>query len=223
MDLKSKLKTAKNIATETPISERVIPRQSVDTFVGNVSSLDEKVFGKELIYDDNSPAPYDAKAEMKMIKEIGVPTDKISLSKLPDAIKESIARNPLVLQPVDPKMDAFTAKLAAVQGVQKATSIINQLDEADQEKENMRKPLNEVVNAAPIDYSMIKTIVENAVKSLKSEIKNELNESISRVNRNNDSSLKVMKMSDKFLFLDSDNNIFECQMVYKGKNKTKKA
>jgi hypothetical protein len=59
---------------------------------------------------------------------------------------------------------------------------------------------------------------------MKNEIANELNESINRSNaqRYNEASLKVMKMSDKFLFLDSDNNIFECQMVYKGKNKSKK-
>jgi len=36
-------------------------------------------------------------------------------------------------------------------------------------------------------------------------------------------SLSVMNIrNDKFLFLDSDDNIFECQMVYKGKNKAKR-
>ena len=131
------------------------------------------------------------------------------------------------MTPVDPKMDAFTAKLAAVQGIQKTESIINQLDERDKEIENARKATiaeNIQRTDVTIDYGLIKSIVENAVKSMKNEIANELNESINRSNaqRYNEASLKVMKMSDKFLFLDSDNNIFECQMVYKGKNKSKK-
>jgi hypothetical protein len=101
------------------------------------------------------------------------------------------------------------------------------LDERDKEIENARKATiaeNIQRTDVTIDYGLIKSIVENAVKSMKNEIANELNESINRSNaqRYNEASLKVMKMSDKFLFLDSDNNIFECQMVYKGKNKSKK-
>ena len=100
---------------------------------------------------------------------------------------------------------------------------MNQLDEEDKEKENARKAaLNEnIQHSMTIDYGLIKSIVENAVKSLKEEIKNELNESVNH-NRQNDASLKVMKMANKFLFLDSEDNIYECQMVYKGKNKSKK-
>jgi hypothetical protein len=225
MDLKSKLNTAKNMASETPISERLVPRQSVSTFVGDIDALTEQVFGNKLLDDGSGKAPYDPKAEMKMI-QAGIPKDKLNSSKLPSAIKEAIASNPLIVTSTDPKMDAFTAKLAAVQGMQKAANIMNQLDEEDKEKENARKAaLNENMQrgSVTIDYSLIKTIVENAVKSLKDEIKNELNESVNHNNmKNNDTSLKVMKMADKFLFLDSDNNIFECQMVYKGKNKTKK-
>ena len=226
MDLKDKLNTAKSIASGSDITERMIPRQNVQTFVGNVDDLTEQVFGNRLIDDGTGQPAYDAKAEMDMLKE-GISQEKIQSCKLPSAIKEAIARNPLVMTPVDPKMDAFTAKLAAVQGIQKTESIINQLDERDKEIENARKATiaeNIQRTDVTIDYGLIKSIVENAVKSMKNEIANELNESINRSNaqRYNEASLKVMKMSDKFLFLDSDNNIFECQMVYKGKNKSKK-
>lgn len=223
MDLKSKLNTAKNIASETPVSERRITRQSVSAFVGNVDDLTEQVFGNKMLDDGSGKMPYDPKAEMKMIQN-GIPQDKLANSKLPAAIKEAIASNPLIVTSSDPKMDAFTAKLAAVQGVQKAANIMNQLDEEDKEKENARKAaLNEnIQRGVNIDYGLIKSIVENAVKSLKDEIKNELNESISHNSQHNDTSLKVMKMANKFLFLDSEDNIYECQMIYKGKNKTKK-
>lgn len=224
MDLRSKLNTAKNIASDTPISERMVNRQSVSMFTGSVDDLTEKVFGSQLIDDGTGKKPYDANEEMKMLKE-GLPKDKLINSKLPSAIKESMASNPLIMTQVDPKLDAFTAKLAATQGIKKTANIMEQLDEMDKEKAR-KEAINESLQraGAEVDYNLIKSIVENAVKSLKNELRNELNESISRNNAiNNDNSLKVMKMSDKFLFLDSDNNIFECQMVYKGKNKPKKS
>ena len=52
--------------------------------------------------------------------------------------------------------------------------------------------------------------------SLKREL---LDEGISH--NDNTGNLKAMKMSDKFLFLDDNNNIYECQMKYLGKNKKK--
>jgi hypothetical protein len=39
MDLKDKLNTAKSIASGSDITERMIPRQNVQTFVGNVDDL----------------------------------------------------------------------------------------------------------------------------------------------------------------------------------------
>lgn len=222
MDLKSKLNTAKNMSSDTPPSERRVQRQSVQTYTGNIESLDRQVFGPtETVYDDNGRKVYSADEEMKRIKEGLVPQD-LSNCHLPDAIKESILSNPLIMKSVDPKMDSFTEALSKkIPGVQKVANIMNQLEEEDREKENARKAaINESLQRVPtnIDYGLIKNIVETAVKSLKDELRNELNESISRT-RMNETSLKVMKMSDKFLFLDGDNNIFECQMVYKGKNR----
>ena len=94
----------------------------------------------------------------------------------------------------------------------------------DKEKENARKAaLNEAMQRGNtgIDYDAIRQIVETAVRSLKDELRSELNESVVH-SRQNDVSLKAMKMGSKFLFLDSDDNVYECQMVYKGKNKKKR-
>lgn len=224
MDLKAKLNTAKNLSSDTPVSERRVNRSEINTFSESmIDNITEQVFGNKLLDDGSGKKPYDARTEMEMIKE-GFSSDNVKKSKLPAAIKEAMVSNPLIITTVDPKMDAFTAKLAAVQGVQKAATIMNQLDEEDAAKENARKSaLNENIqhSLVNIDYNMIKTIVENAVKSLKDDLRHELNESMAR-NNQNDASLKVMKMGNKFLFLDSEDNIFECQMVYKGKNKSKK-
>ena len=224
MDLKSKLNTAKSMSSDTGVSNRRIPAQNVSTFVGNVDDLTEKVFGRKIVDDGSGNRPYDAKEEMEMLKN-GISQENIRNSKLPSVIKESIAANPLISTTVDPKMDAFTQKLATTMGsVSKSTDIINQLDEMDKEKEAKKALINEINRNASvnIDYSLIRTIVEEAVRSVKDEIRNELNESMNRnMSRMNGNMLTAMKMSDKFLFLDSDNNVFECQMVYKGKNKKK--
>ena len=223
MDLKGKLNTAKNMASETPVSERRISRQTVQPFTGSVESLNNQVFGKaNTMYDDDGRPVYSADEDMKRIKQ-GLPQD-MSNCKLPDAIKESIMSNPLILSQVDPKMDSFTEALAQkIPGVSKVAGIMNKLDEEDREKEAARKAaINETLQhgSVTIDYGLIKNIVETAVNSLREEFRNELNETINR-SRTRDTSLAAMKMTDKFLFLDNDNNVFECQMVYKGKNKKK--
>ena len=35
------------------------------------------------------------------------------------------------------------------------------------------------------------------------------------------SSMKIMNFKDKFYFVDNDDNVFECEMKYKGKKKKK--
>ena len=72
-----------------------------------------------------------------------------------------------------------------------------------------------------VDYELIKTIVESVVDKKINELKKGMvNENLSY---GSNSSLKAMKLGEKFLFLDSDNNIFECQMKYIGKNKKRKS
>lgn len=223
MDLKSKLNTAKGIAESQDGNINYASGNSSNAYSGSVEDLTNLIWGKNLVPDGSGNEPYDANNELKRLKK-GFSADMFNNSKLPSAIKESIARNPLIEVSVDPKMDAFTEKIATAMGMKKATDIMNQLDEKDKVLENQKKAaLNEIKqNSVSIDYNLIKSIVENAVLSLKDEIKNELNESLTRNSRvDNSPSIKAMKMADKFLFLDSDNNIFECQLVYKGKNKKK--
>lgn len=221
MSLRDKLNAANNISDEAPQQQHHnsgIKRVSQSQFLsGNLDTLTEQIFGNDLIATEEGQKPYDPKEEMKMLKN-GLPKD-LSKSKLPDAIKESIANNPLMITSEDPKMDAFTAKLAKARGIQKTSDIMNKLAEDDREKEAKRKELNEVVTHESIDYSLIKTIVENSVKSLKKEIKEEIAESVNHVNISQEPNLKVMKMGSKFLFLDDQNNIYECQLIYRGKNK----
>ena len=75
-------------------------------------------------------------------------------------------------------------------------------------------------NNASIDYELIKTIVESAIDKRLSEIKTTLNESSVR-QQTYVPSMKMMNFKDKFYFVDNDDNVFECEMKYKGKRKKK--
>lgn len=201
-------KQARTVSSNSPI-------------VGNLDDIDKAVYGEV-----EKTSEYDPHEEMKRIKERREHGGSIdySHSKLPRQIIESIAANPLDMTVVDPKMDAFTEKLKQTlpNSFNRSYEIQEKLEKQD------RQELNEVQgnnNATPasvnVDYELIKTIVESVLDKKVGELKREMiNENLSYGSNN---SLKAMKLGEKFLFLDSDNNIFECQMKYIGKNKKRKS
>ena len=144
---------------------------------------------------------------------------KLANSKLPDFIKESIVSNPLNVDPalVDSKMTQFTEQLGQKLGLQKSVNILQQLEEIDEQK-SQKTSLNEVTNNGGVDYGMIKMIVEKVIDEKFGDLSSVLNESLRHVSPG----LSVMSIKDKFLYLDDQDNIYECQMVYKGKNKKRK-
>lgn len=207
-------------------SRRVSPR-SVPTF-GNQSALheeqirklDDMVYGKPV--EDNEK--YDPKKDMEKMTGV-LSSVQITQSGLPESIKRSIMAQPLTLSPIeDPNMTALEERLQrTMPGIQKSMKILSDLDQYDLEQKEKTmaesKPRNDTATASTIDYALIKTIVESVVDEKLNGMRQMLNESTG----NGTPSLSVMNIrNDKFLFLDSDDNIFECQMVYKGKNKAKR-
>lgn len=187
--------------------------------VGSIESLDEAIFGEYKPKNDGTDV-YDANDEMKRIQERYEHGAKVDCSniKIPKPILQSIINNPLNMPSADPKMDAFTEKLrqAMPESINRSYEIQNKLEKQE------KKPLVENAqrsHGSGIDYEMIKLIVENAVeKKLDSLKKTLLTESQST---GSGSTLKAMKLGEKFLFLDESGNVFECQMKYVGKNKKK--
>ena len=150
---------------------------------------------------------------------------QITKSGLPESIKRSIMAQPLTLSPIeDPNMTALEERLQrTMPGIQKSMKILSDLDQYDLEQKEKTmaesKPRNDNAATSAIDYALIKTIVESVVDEKLNSMRQMLNESTGH----GTPSLSVMNIrNDKFLFLDSDDNIFECQMVYKGKNKAKR-
>lgn len=212
--------TEEELKTPSRNSGRInnAPRQMISEGA-NIDNLDKMVFGAPV--NDNSVQFYDPKEDMKRMTQ-GLTEDKLSRSKLPDIIKKSIASDPLTLSPVtDTKMDAFTKKLTeAMPGIQKSMGILQQLNESDKEKQKKRidEALIQNNNNSTIDYNIIKNIVEEAVEKKIQQYATLLTEDRSRTGGN----AAVMKIGEKFMMLDDQDNVYECQMVYKGKNKKRK-
>lgn len=189
--------------------------------VGNLDDIDKAVYGEV-----EKTSGYDPQEEMKRIKERREHGGSIdySHSKLPRQIIESIAANPLDMTVVDPKMDAFTEKLKQTlpTSFNRSYEIQEKLEKQDRQELNEVQGNNNATSASVnVDYELIKTIVESVVDKKINELKKGMvNENLSY---GSNSSLKAMKLGEKFLFLDSDNNIFECQMKYIGKNKKRKS
>lgn len=213
------------------VQSRMISPSKLPTFSGSRMNLDEQVaqfdqmvYGdyQEPVSDGTAYVPKNADQLMDMMTK-PLTMENVSSSKLPDAIKQSIISNPLIEQPInDPRMDALTEKLAkGIPGIQKSMQILNDLEKKDAEKRelNEEKTIRPNQSASGIDYGLIKSIVESVVEEKLSQLKPMLTESVNP----NCGSLSVMNIrNNKFLFLDDNDNIFECQMVFKGKNKAKR-
>jgi hypothetical protein len=212
---------------KTSVESRRVSPGSVPAFKNQsmlheeqIRKFDDMVYGKPV--DDGKQ--YDAKKEMEKMTG-ALSSAQITKSGLPESIKRSIMAQPLTLSPIeDPNMTALEERLQrTMPGIQKSMKILSDLDQYDlEQREKMvseTKPRNDNAATSTIDYSLIKTIVESVVDEKLNGMRQMLNESTGY----GTPSLSVMNIrNDKFLFLDSDDNIFECQMVYKGKNKAKR-
>lgn len=170
-------------------------------------------------YTFNNPKeqikPYNAKEDLKRLQS-GLPKD-LSGCKLPQSIIESIVNNPLTDLSADVQMDSFTETLGESLGLQQSANIIEKLAEREKKvTENIQTVQTTTTN---VDYEMIKMIVENVIDNKLAS----LQQSLLNENRihNNLSSVKTMHFGEKFMFCDSDDNVYECEMKYKGKRKKK--
>ncbi len=227
MDINEILKIGNN--TEQT-NESQATTSSMDSLSSSdVDLLDRLVYGNgngEFVLPEPEKKIYDVNEDLKRMTDItSIPDENFQRSRIPSAIKESIRQNPLNVTPVsDPQLEALANRIGGNGDFSRSLDILKQLEERDGNK-NFNKKLNEASNnsvaSSGIDYELIKNIVESVVEKKLSQYKQQLSESVSRGQNNN--SLSVMNIrKDKFLFLDDDNNIYECQMVYKGKNKARK-
>ena len=200
-------------------------QQELDKLIEN---YDQQVYGPILNSPQTEEEKYDATREMEKLKEIDAHGGRTAVNlegrNIPRGIVESIINNPLDLKPIDPRMDALEEKLKDnMPGIKAAANILERVEKRDEEAR--AKITEQIIQPKPngsanIDYDLIKTLIENTIDNKLSEINNTLNESVGR-QQMYVPTMKMLNFKDKFYFVDNDDNVFECEMKYKGKRKKK--
>lgn len=156
--------------------------------------------------------------------------------KFTNPVLNEVANEPLQMPvPQDLMMDQITERLAENPAIKKAAALMSQTDGkkveqyVDEDGIQRTRVLNEQKRktqqggSGNLDYDTIRFIVEGAIAKKIDELKQAvLNESASRGGMT--ASIKVMQMKEgkPFLLLDSDDNVYECVMKFKGKNRRRK-
>jgi len=208
-----------------PNRQRVSSQQELDQLI---EGYDQAVYGPsaEPVMLPNERKKYSAWEENEHLREIAerggrAPVD-LENKHIPHQILEEIINNPLELKPfTDTNIDKLTQRLDGnMPGIKASMNILEKIDKREQEQ---KKKINENIlpkrsEGESIDYDRLTSIIEEVIDRKL----NGLNEAISRKSQPYIPSMKFMNFKDNFYFVDNDNNVFECVMKYKGKQKKKK-
>lgn len=223
-----KLKNGGANANSTKTSSKQRKQAQEETLTGSVEFLDEQAFGKYIpSLDEKEKKTWSAESEIESLEE-NFTDEQFRNSKLPDYIKESLRENPLIdtsaakkaLQEVDEKL------VDRMGGFEASKKIMEKLDGNDRNKNFLKvetpfEPTGDriVQESSSVDYSLIKEIVEEVVsKKVGALRKSLLTEGVSM---DEGTKISLVRLGDTFTFLDSDDNVYECKMIYKGKRKKK--
>lgn len=182
----------------------------------SVMSMDDMVFGTPSSNDfvdgynnGDQHHKYDANKEMEAIKS-GEFTYNNQNSKLPKAILESIMANPLNMEPVEDE----TTQIIDEATQNRTMDIINKLEKRERDAKKTVTQHKETVMAESVGTTRnnLEVLIDNKLEEFKKTILSEL--------RNiNEPQMCLMKIGDKFTFMDSDGSVYECSMRYIGKGK----
>ena len=208
------------------------PKQS-NAMMGDISSLNEAVFGKYNPETDNSTSD-GQKILMETMKEFesgNVSEDtmkrvreNVKNSKIPQAILQSVISNPLIETKigntdVDDYMDNLMKQNANIQASKRINEKLNETDNSKAQQLNISPATN---SRADFDYGKLQQIVEEIMDRKFAQY-------ISKIGLNESKqpqapSIKAIQEVDgsRFLLADTSDNVYECTLVYKGKNTRKK-
>ncbi len=194
---------------------------------GTINSLDEAVFGKyvETEEDERSDGQRLLMETMREYEEGNVSEEtmervkhNVKNLKIPQAIINSVITNPLIETKIGgDDIDEFVEKnLKKNTNIELSNRITKKLEEKDNKTQKPQSQPQQQKNDHQLSQ-MIVEAVDKAIERKLSQIEGKIN-----LNENkNIPSLKMIQETDgsKFLLLDSDNNVYECTLTYKGKNK----
>lgn len=204
------------------VSEQAITASSVEDLdnlftqptSGGVESLDYTLYP-----NGTERKVYDANEEMRELKE-GFNYAKTT-SNMPKAILDSVLRNPLDM-PIPSEIDT---KLMSEELQNRTVDIIGKLEDRDRGARVQSSGNASLRVSQPIMESEQRDYQGGESSSSMAAIEKRL----ARIEKllasqNGGSDMKLMKIGENstFMFMDTDNNVFECTMRYKGKGKIKR-
>lgn len=167
------------------------------------------------------------RAELTEMADNNVFMQKLNQSKLPKAIVESMRQNPCNLDPtivnqVMGKENEFFKKLneayakeqeAPVSGVQAAMRITEQLETRDKQQNTEDETPSEDSKMSTLDTETLEAVISRVIDKKLANLSNQGGTTLKTM---------VLTQNGTFRFLDTEDNVYECQLKFIGKRKKKK-
>lgn len=167
------------------------------------------------------------RAELTEMADNNVFMQKLNQSKLPKAIVESMRQNPCNLDPtivnqVMGKENEFFKKLneayakeqeAPVSGIQAAMRITEQLETRDKQQNTEDETPSEDIKMSTLDTETLEAVISRVIDKKLANLSNQGGTTLKTM---------VLTQNGTFRFLDTEDNVYECQLKFIGKRKKKK-
>lgn len=219
---------------KTPIKPSISLTEQINSANKQISNID-KIYNAPYIPTKQEKETWNrerGREELTEISDNSVFMEKLNKSHLPKAILESMRKNPcnytpdMINKAMGPENEFFkklnekfgkgdNTPKSGVEAVQK----INEQLEAKDKKDNTENASNNNgIDGFSINDNELKKVIEEIFDKKINELKNTI--------QNGDvSNIRTMAITDggSFRFLDSEDNVYECQMKYLGKRKKTKS
>lgn len=196
-----------NLVNKLNRAKKVIDVTSTNEFNQYAKNLTEN-----MSLDDDSFSNYVPSIENReSISNDNISDDSYKFSKMPKEIIESIKSKPLVVKDVS---DDAISEL-----VKRVSPKMNVAENKEKVKfsDFINKNNNSNTTQSQIDYSLIKLIVNDAIKENISQIKASL-----LTENKTDKKVSYLRLGDSLQFLDSDGNLYEAKLTFKRNIKRQK-
>ena len=178
---------------------------NIGNSLGNISSVFDTMpnvqsypMNEDVDYEYNEPI------YKQPINTFGIQQSNIKNTNLPTEIFESMTKNVIDTKPLSNGMPELGGSV---------------LDNLKIQPKQTKKIVNEQIMqqqqiSSNIDYSLIKTIVEDCVKKYSSALKKSILNESKELMKENVGTLQAMKLGNKFSFVDDEGNLYEAKLTF---------
>ena len=178
---------------------------NIGNSLGNISSVFDTMPNVQS-YPMNEDVDYEYYEPIytQPINTFGIQQSNIKNTNLPTEIFESMTKNVIDTKPLSNGMPELGGSV---------------LDNLKIQPKQTKKIVNEQIMqpqqiSSNIDYSLIKTIVEDCVKKYSSALKKSILNESKELMKENVGTLQAMKLGNKFSFVDDEGNLYEAKLTF---------